>query len=644
MKFASGPLNAKSNQSPPTGTMPTNRSGSQSEGTSIPRVVSLHRLKSIPTGSIPVMRASPVKSIMSRFQENSPQTWESLPQFSEVAEGARRDLFKKKLEQCCILFDFSDPSSNLIYKEAKQHTLVDLVDYISMNRGVLYDDIYPLVFSMFAINLFRPIPPQVNPMGEQFDPDDDDPVLEVAWPHLQIVYVFFLRFIESPDFNANVASQCINEQFVQHVLDLFDSEDPREREYLKTTLHRIYGKFLRLRAFIRRCISNIFLHFVYEQEKHHGIAELLEILGSIINGFALPLKEEHRQFLVRVLLPLHKAKSLIVYYQPLCYCTLQFLQKDPTLTDKVIQALLRYWPKVNSPKEVMFLNELEDLVLSVDEQYYVGLCVPMFKQLARCMASPHFQVADRALKFWQNEHHAAFIARHRQTILPIIFPVLIQYSKGHWNRNVHQQMYHTLQYFMEDDPSLFDRCLQQAKEHRHQEKQQLKKRNRFWKRLEQMAQSQRQPHSTDTPATSAGKKAGETSNTNVVTGPVPDALLMEDDESSMSPDEDNEMDDILNALSEPLPITSGSSRMSLERRKSVLPIDEQVLRELSNYKSPESAMDIHINFRDPLVSPTTPTLPGSSHNVANMDQTSATTTSLAAHDLNMNSVSSFPGS
>ncbi|WZZ43057.1 hypothetical protein YC2023_039316 [Brassica napus] len=36
--------------------------------------------------------------------------------------------------------------------------------------------------------------------------------------------------------------------------------------------------------------------------------ELLEILGSIINGFALPLKEEHKFFLVRALVPLHKAK------------------------------------------------------------------------------------------------------------------------------------------------------------------------------------------------------------------------------------------------------------------------------------------------------------------------------------------------
>jgi len=47
------------------------------------------------------------------------------------------------------------------------------------------------------------------------------------------------------------------------LLDLFDSEDPRERDFLKTILHRIYGKFLGLRAFIRKQINNIFLRFLY---------------------------------------------------------------------------------------------------------------------------------------------------------------------------------------------------------------------------------------------------------------------------------------------------------------------------------------------------------------------------------------------
>ena len=56
-------------------------------------------------------------------------------------------------------------------------------------------------------------------------------------------------------------------------------------------------------------INNIFYRFVYETERHNGVAELLEILGSIINGFALPLKEEHKIFLLKVLMPLHKVRG-----------------------------------------------------------------------------------------------------------------------------------------------------------------------------------------------------------------------------------------------------------------------------------------------------------------------------------------------
>ena len=35
---------------------------------------------------------------------------------------------------------------------------------------------------------------------------------------------------------------------------------------------------------------------------------------SIINGFALPLKVEHKQFLLKVLMPLHKARTLNMYH------------------------------------------------------------------------------------------------------------------------------------------------------------------------------------------------------------------------------------------------------------------------------------------------------------------------------------------
>lgn len=45
-------------------------------------------------------------------------------------------------------------------------------------------------------------------------------MLELAWPHLQIVYEFFLRFVESPDFNTNIGKRYIDQSFVLSVGDL----------------------------------------------------------------------------------------------------------------------------------------------------------------------------------------------------------------------------------------------------------------------------------------------------------------------------------------------------------------------------------------------------------------------------------------
>lgn len=102
-------------------------------------------------------------------------------------------------------------------------------------------------FSQFAVNMFRTLPPSSNPTGAEFDPEEDEPTLEAAWPHLQVrprtgaplnhweligllikvssplllfpqlVYEFFLRFLESPDFQPNIAKKYIDQKFVMQV-------------------------------------------------------------------------------------------------------------------------------------------------------------------------------------------------------------------------------------------------------------------------------------------------------------------------------------------------------------------------------------------------------------------------------------------
>lgn len=119
----------------------------------------------------------------------------------------------------------------------------------------------------FSINLFRTLPPSSNPNGAEFDPEEDEPTLEASWPHLQLVYELFLRFLESPDFQPSIAKRYIDQQFLLQLLDLFDSEDPRERDFLKTVLHRIYGKFLALRTFIRKQINNVFYRYAIKRPR-----------------------------------------------------------------------------------------------------------------------------------------------------------------------------------------------------------------------------------------------------------------------------------------------------------------------------------------------------------------------------------------
>src|SRR4051812_31183584 len=110
------------------------------------------------------------------------------------------------------------------------------------------------------------------------------------------------------------------------------------------------------RLFIRKSINNIFYRFISDTEKHNGIAKLLEILESIINGFALPLTEEHKLFLIHALIPLHKPKCISMCHQQLVYCVTQFVEKDCKLVDTVIRGLFTYRPMTISSKELMFLG------------------------------------------------------------------------------------------------------------------------------------------------------------------------------------------------------------------------------------------------------------------------------------------------
>ncbi|KAI4305772.1 hypothetical protein L6164_029118 [Bauhinia variegata] len=420
-----------------------------------------------------------------------PGVYEALPSFRDVPNSEKQSLFLKKLNMCCFVFDFTDPAKNLREKDIKRQTLHELVDYISSVTSKFNEVAMQEMTNMVAVNLFRTLPPpnHDNKIAEMYDLEEEEPTLEPAWPHLQIVYEFLFRFVASSETDAKIAKRYIDHSFVLRLLDLFDSVDQRERDYLKTILHRIYGKLMVHRPFIRKAINNIFYQFIFETERHNGIAELLEILGSIINGFALPLKEEHKLFLVRALIPLHKPKCVSMYHQQLSYCITQFVEKDVKLADTVIRGLLKYWPITNSSKEVMFLGELEEVLEATQAAEFQRCVVPLFHQISRCLNSLHFQVAERALFLLNNDHIRNLIIQNRKVILPIIFPALEKNTRGHWNQAVQSLTLNVRKIFSDADQALYDECSMRFQEHEMKEREKQEKRESGWKQLESLAAS-----------------------------------------------------------------------------------------------------------------------------------------------------------
>ncbi|CAK9180981.1 unnamed protein product [Ilex paraguariensis] len=409
---------------------------------------------------------------------------------------SENDELLSTISYCSITYSFTDPLESPSQQDLKQLKLIQLLSIIKSLKKPLHDQVLSALFSMLSANLFRPLPPQCNIIF--VFPDDEDltatPV--AAWPHLQIVYDILLQLVLSTD--AKALRDYIDQSFLLNLLSFFQSEDQRERETLKNVYHRIYLKFTFYRSSMRKAMNDVFLHYVFETDQRHcGIGELLEIWGSIINGFTVPLKEEHKLFLMRVLVPLHKPKGLQVYHRQLAYCVSQFVQKEPVLGGIAIRGILKYWPVTNCQKEVLLIGELEELVENVDPEQHRKLALPLCTQITKCLNSFNSQVAERALYVWNNEQFVKMASAAMEEVFPVLVEGMEKNLKWHWNPSVRQLTENVKLMLEEMEPTLYSKCLQKLERHESTTREEEMRRKEKWERIETAAvknQFLQQPH------------------------------------------------------------------------------------------------------------------------------------------------------
>ncbi|XP_073120182.1 serine/threonine protein phosphatase 2A 57 kDa regulatory subunit B' beta isoform-like [Henckelia pumila] len=387
---------------------------------------------------------------------------------------------------CSYVYTFNDPSESPSQHDLKRDKLVNLLSIVkSWKKSVPNEILHPL-FTMISVNLFRPFPPPNAACIISILPADDDDLVATpaaAWSHLQMVYDILLRLIVTLD--PTTLSKHIDHPFILGLLTLFQSEDPREREILKNVFHKIYSKLLSSRSFMRKAMNDVLLSYVFDTEQRHsGIGDILEIWGTIINGFSVPLKEEHKVLLTRVLIPLHRPKGMQVFHKQLAYCVYQFVEKEAELGVAVVKGILRCWPRTNCHKEVLLIGELEELVVSMGPQQYKILALPLCKQITKCFNSWSSQVAERALYIWNNELFVKMAYEAIDDVLPIVVKGMESNLKWHWNRSVRELTENVKEMLEEMEPNLYSKCLSQIDS---STKEVEMRRIESWKRVEMAA-------------------------------------------------------------------------------------------------------------------------------------------------------------
>lgn len=135
------------------------------------------------------------------------------------------------------------------------------------------------------------------------------------------------------------------------------------------------------------------------------------------------------------------------------------------------------------------MGELEEVLEATQPAEFQRCMVPLFRQIARCLSSSHFQVAERALFLWNNDHIEGLIKQNNKVILPIIFPALERNTKGHWNQAVQSLSLNVRKIFMDHDPALFEECHKKFEEEEAQEAGVRSRQEARWRRLEEIASS-----------------------------------------------------------------------------------------------------------------------------------------------------------
>lgn len=403
-------------------------------------------------------------------------TIDMTPPFSKINPKDYNKTFVSKVKECRKICDFSiglkDKQAKKNKKELLHHIIgafesKDIAHLITPNSISIFLD-------MVVDNISRPFPSLLKITSLQVA-DFGDQMIDTAWPHLELIYKATFRLFSSQiPVNDLFISKSPNSEnpsitdnrhynFLSCLVSNSCSPDSRERQATKDILIKIYAKCKDAVPVLKRFVLNQFLTGICS-------AELLEFYIKIVDGLSLPLTEKEVFFFKEVVLLLHTSPLFLKFCLNLLQVIDHYIKNDPNLLEPTIEYIKSHWPVGTVKKQLIFLSELEDLIVTFNSIMNDKIADTIFELLASLVVQPNIDIAETSLNLFMGTSCENLLANFLENAIRIMVGPLYESAKKNWNEFVREDATYALQLLSELDKDLFNKQVEVMKEERKKKK------------------------------------------------------------------------------------------------------------------------------------------------------------------------------
>ncbi|KAJ5074435.1 serine/threonine protein phosphatase 2a regulatory subunit [Anaeramoeba ignava] len=226
---------------------------------------------------------------------------------------------------------------------------------------------------------------------------------------------------------------------IKILFSFFKTEDQEERDLIKMIIHQIYSKYVSYRIFLRQLIRNFYLNSIQNEEDFQGISEMLEITKSIISGLKVPIKKEYNQDLYKIILPLFKNPNMISYSNSLKLCVSEFIQKDLNFSQSILQFLIKFYPKTNYHKQIIFISEFQEIIPELNDSFHQFTSDSLFPFLLKLINCDNSFVTSKTLDLFQNIFFIDFFCKSSKC-LGLFTNTISNCGVNHWSSEIRDKI------------------------------------------------------------------------------------------------------------------------------------------------------------------------------------------------------------